>query len=110
MKINLITPEEYAMLLEAYANHPILTLQNKGYETPDKSKMTEADLAKHNEISTVLKKAIVGFSSFTNFRLNKNDEIEIRLQYNYNYEPNSGIPFTGVGYILLDELLNGFKK
>lgn len=109
MKINLITTEEHAQLLGIYNDNPILTLQNKGYETPNKSKFTENDKTKHDEVTAILRKAVHGFRSFTNFRLNNNQQIEIRLQYNYNYD-GKGIPFNGVGYILLDELLKGFEK
>ena len=109
MKIELITPEQNALLKSIYDNHPVLTLQNKGYEYI-KAEFTEEEKTKVKEIETILKKSICGFSSFTNFRLDKNNELEIRFQYNYNYDPNMGIPFIGVGYILLDELLNGFRE
>lgn len=109
MRINLITTEEHTQLLDIFTNFPNLTLQNKGYETLNKAKFTEEEKTKFDEVTAILKKTIHGFSSFTNFRRNKNQEIEIRLQYNYNYD-GKNIPFTGVGYILLDELLNGFKN
>jgi hypothetical protein len=109
MRINLITKEEYTHLLNIFNNNPILTLQNKGYETPNEKEFSEDDKQSKIEVTAILKNAVHGFSSFTNFRLNKNQQIEIRLQYNYSYDGN-GIPFIGVGYILLDELLNGFEK
>lgn len=110
MKIETITPEENDTLLSIYKNNPVLSLQNNGYEYIRKSDLTDLDKAKIKEIEGILKKSIAGFSSFSNFRLNKNQEIQIRFQYNYNYDPKNGLPFTGVGYILLDELLNGFRN
>jgi hypothetical protein len=108
MKINLITKEEHATLLGIFNDYPNLRLQNKGYETLDRSKFTDEEESKFDEVTKILKKTVFGFSSFTNFRFSKNNEIEIRLQYNYNYE--GGLTFIGVGYVLLDELLNGFNN
>lgn len=112
MKIQLITPEEHSRLLEIYESNPTLTLQNKGYEYIGKNKLSDDDNAKIKEIEIILKKAIVGFSSFTNFRLSRSGEIQIRLQYDYGAEDNGPMPhhFTGVGYLLVDELLNGFNE
>jgi hypothetical protein len=31
-------------------------------------------------------------------------------QYNYDYEKSLTAGFVGVGYVLVDELLNGFKS
>jgi hypothetical protein len=110
MKINLLTKEQHSTLLEIYKNFPSLTLQNKGYEGIKRSDFTDEEKKADKEVNEILKKSITGFSRFQNFLLDKNNELQIRLQYNYNYEPNSGLPFIGVGYILLDELLNGFRK
>ena len=106
MKINLITNEEHDKLVDIFTKFPNLTLQNKGYETLNKNKFTDEEQTNFNEVNQILKKTIHGFSYFQNFRLTKNNEIELRLQYNYNYE--GGITFIGVGYVLLNELLNGF--
>jgi hypothetical protein len=108
MKINLITPEQHAELLQIQKEFPILTLQNKGYQYIDKSKLTDQDKEKIKEIETILKASISGFSSFTNFRHDNNGELQIRFQYNYDYGTKGY--FIGVGYILVDELLNGFKN
>ncbi len=110
MRINLINKDTYNKLLSVYNDFPILTFQNDGYEYINKSKLTDLDKAKIEEVEQILKQAIHGFSSFTNFRLSKGKgEIQIRFQYNYEYDGN-GLPFIGVGYILLDELLNGFEE
>lgn len=103
MKINLLTPANHQQLLNIFNNHPNLTLQNTGYETLDKDKLTTEDKTKLSEVTDILKKTIHGFSSFQNFRRDKTQKIQLRFQYAYD------VSFTGVGYILLDELLNGFK-
>ena len=110
MKITLITPAEHTQLLDIFNNFPSLTLQNKGYEGLNKDKFTPEEKTKFDEVTSLLKKTIVGFSSFQNFRHNKDQEIQLRFQYDWTAHDRSlGIPFTGVGYILLDELLNGFR-
>ena len=111
MKIQLITPEEHSRLLEIYESNPALILQNVGYEYIGKDKLSEDDKAKIEEIEIILRKAIIGFSSFTNFRLSKSGHPQIRMQYDWTAEDSRlGISFTGVGYILVDELLNGFNE
>lgn len=112
MKIKLITPEEHADLLNIYNSFPALTFHNVGYEGINRSDLTEADKEADKKVNEILKKSICGFSKFQNFKTNnKNKDITIRFQYDYNAHDRSlGIPFTGVGYILLDELLNGFNN
>jgi hypothetical protein len=107
MKINLIPVEEFNVLMNAYTNYPKLSLQNKGYEGIDKSTFTADEQSQNELVTNILKKSIAGFSSFQNFRVNKTNKPEIRFQYNYNYD--GGFPFTGVGYIFIEELLNGFN-
>lgn len=105
MTIELITSEEHAKLMDIFNKYPALRLQNNGYEYLKKDNLTEEDNAKIKEIEEILKKSIEGFVKFSNFRLsNQSQEIQIRFQYHYS--PS----FTGVGYILLDELLNGFRN
>jgi hypothetical protein len=109
MKIELISSEQFDVLSNIQQKHSILTYQNKGYDGFDKSKMTDADKLAFKEVSEILSKHIKGFSSFQNFRLSKKtNEIELRFQYNYSYD--GGLHFTGVGYITLRELKNGFDK
>lgn len=108
MKINLISKEEFDILMSIFTNYPKLLLQNHGYECIDESKLSVDELSKIDIVTNILKKSISGFSSFQNFRINvKTGKPEIRLQYDYNYD--GGLPFTGVGYILIEELLNGFN-
>ena len=111
MKSNLISNDNHSKLLEIYKNYPNLSLQNKGYEGIWKDKLTEIEQAKFKEVETILKETVFGFSSFQNFRLSKDNEIQLRFQYDWTAHDRSlGIPFVGVGYILLDELLNGFRE
>ena len=109
MKIELITEEQYNKIFNIQKEYPLLTYQQKGYDTPDKTKWSEKDNIAFKEVEDILKEHIIGFNSFTNFNLTKENEIRLRFQYNYGAEDNS-MSFTGVGYILLIELLNGFKN
>lgn len=109
MKIELITADQHATLQSIYESTPALFLQNKGFEGINKDALRECDKEKLNEVNTILKSSITGFRCFQNFRLTKSKDIQIRFQYNYGAEDNT-TPFTGVGYILLDELLNGFES
>lgn len=111
MKIELITPQEHAKILDIYNNNHSLFLQNVGYEYINKNNLSDEAKADLIEVSNILKKSIIGFSSFSNFRKDRNNETQIRFQYDWTAHDRSlGITFTGVGYILLDELLNGFKN
>jgi hypothetical protein len=110
MKIELISKENHAELKRIYKQHPNLTLQNKGYEEIDLKSLPEKDKLAHKIVETILKEHITGFIRFQNFGLTKKSrEIRLRFQYNYGAEDNS-MYFQGVGYILLNELLNGFKE
>jgi hypothetical protein len=109
MKINLITKEEFDVLMDIFTNYPNLSLQNKGYETINKSNLSVDELSKIDVVTNILKKSIFGFSRFQNFRVKPTtNQPQIRLQYNWSYD--GGLPFTGVGYILIEELLNGFNE
>jgi hypothetical protein len=108
MTIETITPAQKNELLEIYTNNPNLTLQNKGYEKPQK--LSESDKLAAKQVESILSKHIKGFESFTNFRLTKNNSLQIRFQYNWEADNEKRTQnFTGVGYILVDELLNGFN-
>lgn len=108
MKINLIDEEQYNRLKDIQKTYPKLTLNNKGYEYIKKDTLSEEDLEAFREVSDILKDHIIGFVKFNNFQYIK-DVIRLRFQYNWGAEENT-LSFTGVGYIELDELLNGFKE
>lgn len=111
MTITLITEEQYNKLLEIQQKHPILTFENDGYENFDKSKMTDEDKKAFDEVTEILKNHIKGFSEFQNFKHSKKGNLRIRFQYNWEADSDKpGIPFIGVGYLDVKELLNGFNK
>lgn len=111
MTIELITPKQHKRLLEIQRDCVNLTYFNTGYDCPDRSKWSANDKAMHLEVSDILKNHVKGFSEFNHFKKNANGDVVIRLQYNYSADdPNNDIHFTGVGYITVDELLNGFKQ
>lgn len=105
MTIELITEDLHNELLQIQKNFPKLTFQNNGYEYINKSTFTDDDMNAFNRVTEILNDHIKGFSRFDNFRLTeKTKEVQIRIQYYWD------ISFRGVGYLLLDELLNGFKE
>jgi hypothetical protein len=107
MKIELISQEQFNRIVEIQEKHPLLTYQQKGYDYPDKSEWSEEDLTVYDEVTEILKKHIVGFSSFTNFNFKGETGTRLRFEYNYGAEDNT-MYFIGVGYISLRELHNGF--
>ena len=109
MELKLISENKYNKIKNIQKNYPVLTFQNKGYQYINKNNLSKKDEEKIKQIEEILNKSIKGFSKFNNFRLSDENEIVIRFQYNYNYD-GVGIPFMGVGYIYLEELLKGFHK
>lgn len=107
MKINQITNDEYNELNRLYVEFPALSLQNDGYQYINFEALNDVEKEAHARVAEILSKAVHGFSEFSNFRHDLEGKPEIRLQYNYNYD-NNYPPFTGVGYILIDELFYGF--
>lgn len=107
MKITLITQEVHDQLQEYYEKYPNLTLQNKGYEGIDFSKLSEEERSVKSEIEGILKKHIDDFIEFQNFVLTKKSK-EVQMRFQYIWDP--GVTYyKGVGYLLIDELLNGFR-
>ena len=103
MKIELISQEQYNRLLEIQKQFPKLTLQNKGYEYIGKNNLTQEELEAFKGVKNILRKHIIDFVEFNNFRYSE-DRLQIRCQYKWNTH------FTGVGYLFVDELLNGFDN
>ena len=111
MTIKLIDEPTYDRLIAIYTMHPNLTYQNKGYDYPNKGKWSPEDLAAHKEVGNILEEHIIGFREFNHFNHAKDGTPRIRLQYDWTADDNSNpIPFTGVGYIEIDELFTGFKN
>ena len=112
MTITLITQDVYNNLLDIFNKYPKLTLQNEGYQYIKKDALTEEETTKFKEVNDILKQHIKGFKEFNNFRLSKKtQEIQIRFQYDWTADDETKrlVPFTGVGYLNLIELLNGFN-
>lgn len=107
MTITLIDQATHDRLLEIYNTYPALSLQNNGYQYIDQSKFTEEEAAAFKEVEDILKVHINDFRKLHNFRLSKRTN-EIQLRFEYVWDPEA-THFVGVGYILLDELLNGFR-
>ncbi len=111
MTIELIDNEQYNRMVEIQKNHTLLTYQNTGYDYPDKSKWSDDDKKAFEEVQNILKKHIKGFSEFNHFKLDKNNEIRLRFQYDWSADAEiHTISFTGVGYLYLRELHKGFDK
>lgn len=104
MTIELLSKEDYNILLNIQKKHNILTFQNKGYQYIDKSKFTQEDSEAFKIVSEILKSHINGFVEFNNFLFDKKGELNVRIQYKWDER------FTGVGYAKIDELLNGFNN
>ena len=109
MKIQLLNKSNYLELKNIFEKNKGLTFQNNGYEYINIQNLSNEDKESFYRVNQILKNHIVGFYRFNNFRLTKNKNIQIRFQYNYGEEDNT-MYFVGVGYILLDELLNGFNS
>jgi hypothetical protein len=115
MTITLITPEQYERLLAIQQNHPVLTFQNEGYQYVNNDKFTQEDTEAFNEVNEMLKLHIKGFKIFNNFIFSKHKDtkelhLRIRFQYDWTADDDSNpVPFTGVGYLEVEELLKGFN-
>lgn len=104
MTIYLLTQQEYDTLLEIQKKFPVLTFQNVGYQYIDRSKFTEEEKQADQQVTEILNAHIKDFCKFDNFKLRTNGDLVIRFQYQWDSS------FTGVGYLKLSELLNGFEK
>lgn len=112
MTIELITPEEYDMLLSIQNQYPRLTFQNIGYQYIDRNTFSEEDKLAEAEVIKILTKSIHNFVKFDNFLYSKHNvsqENVLRVRFQYVWDP-SDTHFTGVGYISVEELLKGFEK
>lgn len=102
MTITLLPETEYNRLLTIQKMCPKLTFQNNGYEYINRRELNESEKEADKEVHDILKQHIDGFVRFDNFKYNKKNELVVRFQYKYS--PS----FTGVGYITLRELKDGF--
>lgn len=119
MILTTLEKEDYNKLLDIQKQYPNLTFVHEPYQGWIPAHFTEEDKNALNEVKSIMSKAIKGFSKFTNFYFNKKGILCIRFYYDWSYTWDndvnkipirSGLPYTGVGYLYLDELLNGFKN
>lgn len=102
--LRFLTEEEYIKLLEL-SNNSLLISDNKHNYYHADTQYGLNPLGKNPDviwINSVLGQIIEDFVSFSNFL--KDDTNRIRFQYHWS--PS----FTGVGYINIEELKNGFKS
>lgn len=105
MKFKLISESDYKFISDCFETNPKLVFQNNGYEYIAKSTLSPDDIIAFNKIESILRNSIEGFVEFNNLRKTKFlNEKELRFQYHWSES------FTGVGYILLDELYKGFEN
>jgi hypothetical protein len=101
----------YNKLLGIAYTYPKLTYNNKGYDSLNLDTLTEEERTKFNEVQEVLRNSIKGFSKFNHFRITpKTQKWIIRFQYDWSADIPNQNPFTGVGYLELEELYKGFKE
>jgi len=108
MTIELLTEVQHNFLKKIQENNPKLTFQNEGYQYI--KDLSESDKEAVKKVEEILKGSIVGFVEFNNFKERSNGEISVRFQYNYGADNEDGHSFTGVGYLRMNQLLNGFKE
>ena len=107
MQITLCSREIYDELQQIADEHPELIFQNNGYEYLDRS-IREAKAEQMARVSAILKERVTGFHRFFNFK-NSPAGLVLRFDYDWGAKDKSRY-FIGVGYLLLSELLNGFKE
>ena len=114
MTIELLTQTEYDTLIAIQELYPKLTFQNVGFQYINRDSFSEADKLMDNMVKEILSQHIKGFVKFDNFRIgsdriSQKTSLCVRFQYHWDADlENSKVGFTGVGYLPLDELLNGF--
>lgn len=116
MILTILEEEDYNKLLDIQKQYPNLTFKHEPYQEWIPAHFTEEDKNALNEVKLIMKKAITGFSKFTNFYYSKNGDLRVRFYYDWSFTlingitVREGVSFTGVGYLELQELLNGFNE
>jgi len=110
MTITLISEQDYELLLNIQKERPILTFKNVGYEYLDKDRFDEDDKIAFDQVTSILKNCVKGFQEFNNFTPDSKGELRVRFQYDWSADGSNSLPFTGVGYLYLDELHKGFRE
>jgi len=111
MTIELIPQEQYDTLVAIQEKYKILTFYNEGYQYINKKKFTEEDWKAFDTVTAILRESIVGFGEFNNFKITeKTGEVKVRFQYNWTADDDDNSrSYTGVGYLLLTTLVEGFR-
>ena len=94
-----MTDKYYNRLKQIQQDNPQLTFQNEGYQYLNRE-IVENHKSQIAEITEILKTTMKGFEKFNNFRIRKNGDIGVRLEYQWSSS------FTGVGYFELEEFKN----
>jgi hypothetical protein len=99
--------KNYERLKEIQATYPDLTYRNIGYQyLSNYVKESHAEIIQ--EVESILREEIEGFSEFNNFVPNKHNE-SFRVRCQFNWSPKGEIPFIGVGYFPIEEFLEEDK-
>jgi hypothetical protein len=107
MEITLLSKRNYNILRSIHEKFPNLTFQNDGYQYIEAHvKLTQKDRQAINIVTLILFKCIHHFHSFNNFKLRKNGDVTVRIQYNWDPEHRG---FVGAGYVPVEELRHGFS-
>ena len=118
MILTTLEEEDYNKLLDIQKQYPNLTFNHEPYQEWIPAHFTEEDKNALNEVKSIMSKAIKGFSKFTNFYFSKKGVLRIRFYYDWSYTWDNdvdknvvkdGLSYPGVGYLELQELLNGFN-
>jgi hypothetical protein len=110
MTIHLINQELFNRIEQIQKEFPLITYEDSTWSSrPNKRGWSDEYHEAFKEVEEILRAHITGFSSFTNFQFSKEKGVRLRFQYNWTAD-GGGLPFTGVGYLWLTELLNGFNK
>jgi hypothetical protein len=121
MILTTLEQADFDALLDIQKKYPNLTFMHEPYQEWIPSHFTDEDKNALSDVKVILKKAITGFVKFTNFYYSESGILCIRFYYDWSLEWDSeenkvpvrkgnSRPFTGVGYLEAQELLNGFNK
>jgi hypothetical protein len=104
MTITLLSKRDYRILKSIQKKFPLITFQNDGYQyLKGHVKLSQKDKQALDVVSMILVKCIQGFQEFNNFKLRKNGDVVVRIQYKWDST------FTGVGYVAIDQMRHGFS-
>jgi hypothetical protein len=107
MTITLLSKRDYRILKSIQEKFPNITFQNDGYQYLEGHvKLTQKDRQALNVVTLILFKCIHHFHSFNNFKIRKDGNVVVRVQYNYDPGHRG---FVGVGYAGLEKLRHGFS-